>query len=580
MITVTGIRPSHGALMNFPYFEDYDFASVGFGAFFMLSQLTSLIDSIEEGERDFSMPPTDDTPAIRVRGTTKEQLGTILGAIDRASNTPLDDVFDEMIEKNISLEVAVTRTEHPNAPDSAVGYTEFFVIPQTEHELAQNTTITIYIFEHKLDNFGEHSFDNVLAHELTHITRGPDGLFDLLDNHDADFRDREDQFQDIINDVDPDIYVNSLDFALDTTAGQNSVVYGTRGNNYVQASWGNEAILTGSGNDVVVSGYGSDEIWVSGMGTKVVYEFGEPGDYDAIVLSNVYAMSDLRVTRIGNDAYLTRSWDGDPYSDPNAVILTGFYLWPSYSFEHVFTANGDQRAIFQFDQSSTIYGDETSIDGTAGDDELIADWRASRISGAAGDDVIHGTTTSDECYGGNDDDTISGAAANDTLNGDAGDDQLSGNDGNDIIRGGGSGIIKDRLYGGEGRDLLDGQSGYDILIGGAGRDTLTGGTGSDRFRFDLVSDSSTGSANRDSITDFTRGQDRLDFRNLDAVAGGQDNAFVFIGQQAFSGTPGELRYAVVGGAARVYGDTNGDAIADLEIVMTGVSVLSSTDFYL
>ncbi|MBE4612332.1 hypothetical protein BOO27_13260 [Vibrio navarrensis] len=71
----------------------------------------------------------------------------------------------------------------------------------------------------------------------------------------------------------------------------------------------------------------------------------------------------------------------------------------------------------------------------------------------------------------------------------------------------------DILNGGEGNDILYGQGGNDILIGGLGDDILTGGEGADIFKF---VDYGTGlrDGERDIITDFTAGEDKIDLSDL------------------------------------------------------------------
>lgn len=64
------------------------------------------------------------------------------------------------------------------------------------------------------------------------------------------------------------------------------------------------------------------------------------------------------------------------------------------------------------------------------------------------------------------------------------------------------------LTGSSGNDFLIGGSGNDILIGRGGNDVLTGNGGNDRFVFNTAPN---GSTNFDTITDFTHGQDILEF---------------------------------------------------------------------
>ena len=59
-----------------------------------------------------------------------------------------------------------------------------------------------------------------------------------------------------------------------------------------------------------------------------------------------------------------------------------------------------------------------------------------------------------------------------------------------------------------------------------------------------------------------------------------NEAFTFIGSQAFHHTAGELRSEVVGGNTYVTGDTDGDGIADFMIRLDGTHALVGADFVL
>ena len=70
-----------------------------------------------------------------------------------------------------------------------------------------------------------------------------------------------------------------------------------------------------------------------------------------------------------------------------------------------------------------------------------------------------------------------------------------------------SGNAADNMINGQaGNDSLSGLDGNDTLSGGAGNDSLTGGPGADCFVFDTTPN---GSTNRDAITDFAPGADKI-----------------------------------------------------------------------
>jgi Ca2+-binding RTX toxin-like protein len=139
----------------------------------------------------------------------------------------------------------------------------------------------------------------------------------------------------------------------------------------------------------------------------------------------------------------------------------------------------------------------------------------------------------------------------------SGNDKLFGNDAANL------------LSAGAGNDALSGGAGNDTLDGGLGRDTLTGGSGNDTFLFTQVGDSAVG-AERDVITDFTRGEDKIDIKALGAKG--------FIGDVAFSGRAGEVRTSTADGKTLVELDVDGDRIADFQIELSNVLGLSNGDF--
>ena len=242
-----------------------------------------------------------------------------------------------------------------------------------------------------------------------------------------------------------------------------------------------------------------------------------------------------------------------------------------------------------------------------GDDILIGNAAANTLTGNGGDDFLMGRAGADTLHGGGGFDTVSyalatggviaslnnsgngsgsgggGEATGDTFTGmealegsdfddilwtGNGANTLAGLGGNDSLAGGNG---ADLLDGGDGNDTLEGGDGKDVLSGGAGDDVLTGGGDRDFFVF-----AETGGADR--IMDFQRGPDRVDLSAIDAVSGGADNPFAWIGAAAFSGVAGQLRAYSSAGMHFVAGDVNGDSVADFTI-RTNI-LLVNNDFVL
>ena len=158
-----------------------------------------------------------------------------------------------------------------------------------------------------------------------------------------------------------------------------------------------------------------------------------------------------------------------------------------------------------------------------------------------------------------------------TVHGGAGADTLVG------------GAMGDYLIGNAGADQLFGLAGNDALVGGAGADQLRGGAGVDYFRYLSTSDSTAEAM--DTILDFASGGDKIDLSAIDAITGGGNDAFTFIGSNAFTagGPGGQVRaFNVAGNVFRVEGDTDGDGTADfvIQVNLVAGEQIVATDFIL
>nr|WP_315591059.1 calcium-binding protein [Sphingomonas psychrotolerans] len=269
------------------------------------------------------------------------------------------------------------------------------------------------------------------------------------------------------------------------------------------------------------------------------------------------------------------------------------------SIEHIQTVLGSAWDDV-FDASADAYGGSpwgsTALYGYGGNDILTGNAAANVLDGGSGDDVMTGGAGGDiysvdslgdvivEGAGGGIDSvnasisytlgseleqlTLTGTAA---LNGtgNALDNRLTGNSGANI------------LQGLAGADVLDGADGADVLTGGAGRDQLWGGSGADGFRFASGDFAGLTTTTADLISDFSQAEaDWIDLSAIDAVAGGADDAFAFLGTGAFTGVAGQLRYEFSGTRTMVYGDLDGNGVADFAIALTGNVALVSNDFHL
>ncbi len=239
--------------------------------------------------------------------------------------------------------------------------------------------------------------------------------------------------------------------------------------------------------------------------------------------------------------------------------------------------------------TDTLYSIE-NINGSTYGDTLIGNAGANTLNGNAGNDVLNGGAGNDVLIGGlgidqaNYNTASLGVTVNlgvttaqntqgagiDTL---SGIENLLGSNLNDVLTGD---AFANTLNGGLGNDTLNGASGNDVLIGGAGIDTMKGGAGNDGFVFNAIGDSGLGT-NKDVITDFVHGTDKINLAAIDAnvfVDGNQ--AFTLISSTAAFSAAGQIKF----NAGILSGDVIGDGTADFQIALTGVTTLTAIDFVL
>jgi subtilisin-like proprotein convertase family protein len=165
-------------------------------------------------------------------------------------------------------------------------------------------------------------------------------------------------------------------------------------------------------------------------------------------------------------------------------------------------------------------GARSSADGT----KLFSVAKGTKIENAVtgdGNDALHGNNLNNKLYGMRGDDRLVGGAGRDYLNGGAGSDTGDYRSSKGAVRldlhsgkGSGGDAAGDKLrsvenlVGSRHADKLLGDAGANRLDGHLGNDLLTGRGGADAFVF------SQRGFGRDTITDFTSGEDHLDLRAL------------------------------------------------------------------
>lgn len=161
--------------------------------------------------------------------------------------------------------------------------------------------------------------------------------------------------------------------------------------------------------------------------------------------------------------------------------------------------------------------------------------------------------------------TIANGVVIENAAGGAGDDRLQGNGAANDLKGEAG---DDQVKGGDGGDLLSGAGGSDVLTGGEGADTLSGGDRPDRFVFTAATQSTA--TGRDTIRDFRPGKDEVVVDAVDANAGAAgDQDFRLDAGGAFGA--GEVRQTVSAGGLLLEFNTDGDAQAEMVILLAGVA---------
>jgi serralysin len=280
-----------------------------------------------------------------------------------------------------------------------------------------------------------------------------------------------------------------------------------------------------------------------------------------------------------------------------------------------FLGTDDDEYIYGADQADTIYGlgGDDRLHGSKGGDYInggagfdfasflyaSSGVYASLLTGrgyggeAAGDiyvgiEALQGSIHNDVLIGDDNRNYLYGEHGDDVLDGRGGDDAIIGGDGNDRIKGGGGDDVlvdydgNDTILGGEGEDTLSGGGGDDYLNGGLDRDDMTGLTGADMFVWGSTGDTGLSRETADLIIDFHYAEgDRIDLHFIDAnlyAAGNQ--AFTFIGNAAFSGTPGEARYYHFGGDTYIELQTGTSADVEGVIRLDGIHAPQASWFVL
>ena len=192
---------------------------------------------------------------------------------------------------------------------------------------------------------------------------------------------------------------------------------------------------------------------------------------------------------------------------------------------------------------------------------------------------------------------IHGGTGPQMLIGMSGDDTLIAGPQKNVIRAGpGTTVIQagsgaNTIFGGSGTSTVYGSTGGMTVIGGSGPMTVHAGTGQaviiagtgvESFVFSPGHTGGMTLAKADIINRFhANPANTIDLSAFDALLpAGSSGHLTFIGNAAFDGGAGELRYSATTAGVRLFGDINGDTVADFTLTLPKLSTISASDFIL
>lgn len=372
---------------------------------------------------------------------------------------------------------------------------------------------------------------------VTTVTLTGDADIDVLGNENANVITGNDGANYLRGGV-PPIVIESFETAADAVTDDDTLI----------GAGGNDTLDGGVGDDQMEGGTG-DDLYLVDSALDVVVELDGEGTDTVETTLGTYALGD-------NVEHAT-------------FTGTGSYRLDGTTVDNILIGGDDGGRLNGKNGNDTIIGGD-------GEDVLIASKGDDSLDGGEADDTFNIRTTGDVI---ND----TGTTTEDRVKSEYIDLDLSVHTGVEEAQL--TGTLDLNLTGDAGDNKLYGNDGANRIEGGSGRDLLRGEGGDDFFVFSDVTDSDP--SDRDKILDFEQGTvtetgDIIDLFGIDAIEGGRNNAFTFIGTDSFSESAGELRYQLNGGGTQtiVSADTDGDGEADLQFNIAGAFVLEDADFVL
>ena len=363
--------------------------------------------------------------------------------------------------------------------------------------------------------------------------------------------------------------------------------------------------ITGTNDDPVAA----NDLWVISTNTTARFTTSALNDFDLDGDHLTYQLptltNDGRVLTLNPDgtiSYMSASGDADKTDDDffDYTVTDGITSVTARVYVDWVNANSG------FDLATDYVNDlgpytAAWLDAGGGPDEVTGGEGLDFFIGAGGNDVLIGGLNGDVLRGGDGNDEIDGEGGPDDVDLIDFSDATGGtgitfllvqSSSNTVFVSGLSSLDTDTYRNIEGvigtnfNDTLGGSSSADVLIGANGKDTLTGNAGADKLTYRAPAESLVG-ANRDVVTDFEVGTDKIDLSAMDAktqVGFSGDQEFTFVENLSPAINPGvqanSITWYQTGGNTIVQGDVNGDTTADFEIQLTGLKALTANDFSL
>ena len=376
-----------------------------------------------------------------------------------------------------------------------------------------------------------------------------------------------------------------------------NVLTGGAGNDTLNGGVGADTLIGGTGDDSYIVDNALDQV-IEQLGegrdtvtSSVTYTLGLSSEVENLILSGTASINgtgnSLNNTLTGNSGVNTLN-GGAGIDSMAGGLGNDTYLVDNAADQVVeVTAGGTDTVRSSVAVYTLAFCVENLVLTGTGNATLTGNELRNILTGGAGDDTLDGGAGND---------TLTGGLGNDTYLVDSATDIISDTGGIDTVRtvlaGYTLGSTSENLqyfgtssFTGTGNTLgnvLTGGAGADTLIGGVGSDVLIGGSGADVFLYTALTDLGLTTSSTDTLTDFSHAAlDLVDLSQLDADTTQLGNqAFSYIGAAAFTHYAGELRYAVSGSNTALYGDVDGNGVADFAILLQGLTSFLVTDVVL